>query len=109
MSYASVRPDVLYAWSGPSLLVVNTRGECAEGQRLSGYYFREARFVRTLQLRIDDHALMLRLWRNRNASSHFEMLSRQGTVHVVRQPPPQSIEAGFAAPLARRSKPSCAR
>src|SRR5436190_281931 len=48
---------MLYAWSGPSLLVVNTRGECAEDQRLSGYYFREARFVRTLQLRINGHAL----------------------------------------------------
>ncbi|HEU5258909.1 MAG TPA: glycogen debranching N-terminal domain-containing protein [Vicinamibacterales bacterium] len=53
MPYAVVRPDTLYAWSGPSLLVVNTRGECAEDQRLSGYYFREARFIRTLQLRIN--------------------------------------------------------
>ncbi len=56
MPHASVRPDMLYAWSGPSLLVVNTRGECADDQRLSGYYFREARFVRTLQLRINGHA-----------------------------------------------------
>src|SRR6185369_102478 len=48
--------DTLYAWSGPSLLVVNTRGECAEDQRLSGYYFRETRFLRTLQLRINGHA-----------------------------------------------------
>jgi len=52
----AVRPDTLYAWSGQSLLVVNTRGECAEDQRLTGYYFRETRFLRTLQLRINGHA-----------------------------------------------------
>lgn len=42
-----VRPDTLYAWKGPSLLVTNTRGECGPDQGLSGYYFREARFLRT--------------------------------------------------------------
>src|SRR4030095_12659820 len=55
MPHALVRPDTLYAWSGLSLLVVNTRGECAEDQRLTGYYFRETRFLRTLQLRINGH------------------------------------------------------
>jgi len=55
MPLAVVRPDTLYAWSGMSLLVVNTRGECGEDQRLSGYYFREARFLRTLQLRVNGH------------------------------------------------------
>src|SRR5258705_11894816 len=55
MPSAAVRPDTLYAWSGPSLLVVHTRGECAEDQRLSGYYFRETRFLRVLQLRINGH------------------------------------------------------
>jgi glycogen debranching enzyme len=55
MSLALVRPDLLYAWSGPSLLVVNTRGECSEDQRVSGYYFRETRFLRTLQLRVNGH------------------------------------------------------
>lgn len=53
--YAVVRPDTLYAWSGLSVLVVNTRGECTEDQRLTGYYFRETRFLRTLQLRINGH------------------------------------------------------
>jgi glycogen debranching enzyme len=38
------------------LLVVNTRGECGEDQRLTGYYFRETRFLRTLQLRVNGHA-----------------------------------------------------
>src|SRR5207244_1959950 len=33
--------------------VVNTRGECGDDQTLSGYYFREARFLRTLRLEID--------------------------------------------------------
>ncbi|PYR73917.1 MAG: hypothetical protein DMF87_24235 [Acidobacteria bacterium] len=55
MPHAVVRPDMFYAWSGPSLLVVNTRGECAGDQRLTGYYFRETRFLRTLQLRINGH------------------------------------------------------
>jgi hypothetical protein len=48
-------------------------------------------------LRVGDARVTLRFWRNRDASSHFEVLSRQGTLHVVRQPPPESIEAGFAA------------
>ena len=56
MPVALVRPDILYAWRGPSLLVVNTRGECGDGQPLSGYYFREARFLRTLRLEIDGDA-----------------------------------------------------
>src|SRR5262245_38764615 len=55
MPLAVVRPDMLYAWAGPSLLVVNTRGECAEDQRLAGYYFRETRFLRTLQLCVNGH------------------------------------------------------
>ena len=58
MPLAIVRSDTLYAWSGPSLLVVNRRGECGDDHRLTGYYFRETRFLRTLQLRINGH----RLW-----------------------------------------------
>jgi glycogen debranching enzyme len=53
MTVALVRPDILYAWKGPSLLIVNTRGECGPDQQLSGYYFREARFLRTLRLEIN--------------------------------------------------------
>jgi glycogen debranching enzyme len=53
MPVALVRPDLLYAWNGPSLLIVNTRGECDADQQLSGFYFREARFLRTLALEID--------------------------------------------------------
>lgn len=50
---ALIRPDVLYAWKGPALLLVNTRGDCGSDQHLSGYYYREARCLRTLRLEID--------------------------------------------------------
>ena len=53
MAFAAVRPDLLYAWLGPSLLITNTRGECGSDQQLSGYYFREARHLRTLALTIN--------------------------------------------------------
>jgi glycogen debranching enzyme len=35
------------------LLLVNTRGECGDDDQLSGYYFREARFLRMLRLEIN--------------------------------------------------------
>src|SRR5512145_2788633 len=53
MAVVVVRPDTLHAWKGPSLLVVNTRGECGPDQPLSGYYFREARFLSMLRLEIN--------------------------------------------------------
>jgi glycogen debranching enzyme len=53
MAIAFVRPEILYAWKGPSLLIVNTRGECGDDQPLSGFYFRETRFLRRLSLEID--------------------------------------------------------
>jgi glycogen debranching enzyme len=53
---ALIRPGQLYAWRGPSLLVVNTRGECGDDELLSGYYFREARFLRTLRLEVNGGA-----------------------------------------------------
>jgi glycogen debranching enzyme len=52
MPTAQVRPDTLYAWSGPSLLLVNTRGEC-DADRLCGFYFHEARFLSRLVLEIN--------------------------------------------------------
>src|SRR5947207_11607604 len=56
MPIALVRPDSLYAWRGESLLIVNTRGECGDDQALTGYYFRETRFLRNLQFRINGGA-----------------------------------------------------
>jgi glycogen debranching enzyme len=53
MAVAHVRPDILYAWKGPSLLITNTRGECSDGEPLAGFYFREARFLRTVALRVN--------------------------------------------------------
>ena len=53
MAVALVRPDTLYAWKGPSLLIVTTRGDCGEEEGLTGFYFREARFLRTLRLEIN--------------------------------------------------------
>lgn len=56
---SSVRPELLYAWRGPSLLVTNVRGECGADQQISGFYFREARHLRTLALEINAHRLWL--------------------------------------------------
>jgi glycogen debranching enzyme len=53
MSHVSVRPELLHAWHGQSLFVVNASGECGEDQTLSGFYFREARHLRTLRLVIN--------------------------------------------------------
>jgi glycogen debranching enzyme len=53
MAFAAVRPDILYAWRGPSLLITSTRGDCDAAQQLSGFYFREARHLRTLALHIN--------------------------------------------------------
>ena len=53
MSSVSIRPELLYAWHGQSLLIVNARGECSDDQTLSGFYFREARYLRTLRLLIN--------------------------------------------------------
>jgi glycogen debranching enzyme len=51
-----IRPGQLYAWKGPSLLLVNPRGDCGDDEQLSGYYFREARFLRTLRLDVNGHS-----------------------------------------------------
>ena len=56
MAIAFVQPHILYAWRGPSLLIVTTEGRCAADQPLSGYYFREARFLHILQLAINGEA-----------------------------------------------------
>lgn len=53
---AHIRPEQRYAWSGPSLLVTTRRGECDASESLSGYYFREARHLRTLRLRVNGTA-----------------------------------------------------
>jgi glycogen debranching enzyme len=56
MAIALVRPETLYAWAGPSLLITSVRGACGADQGLSGFYHREARFLRTLRLEITGEA-----------------------------------------------------
>jgi glycogen debranching enzyme len=56
---ALIRSGQLYAWKGSSLLVVNARGDCGTDEPLSGYYFREARFLRTLRLSVNGHSSWL--------------------------------------------------
>ncbi|HEX9945138.1 MAG TPA: glycogen debranching N-terminal domain-containing protein [Thermoanaerobaculia bacterium] len=53
MSTARVRPETLHAWRGPSLLIVDGQGRCGEEEPLSGYWFREARHLRTLRLEVN--------------------------------------------------------
>ncbi len=48
-----IRPDTAYAWNGPAVLITNCRGECADDLTLTGFYFRETRYLATLQLEID--------------------------------------------------------
>lgn len=53
MAVTLIRTSQLYAWKGPSLLIVDTKGECGPDESLSGYYFREARFLSTLRLTVN--------------------------------------------------------
>ena len=53
MTVAIVRPGILYAWNGPCLFIVTTRGDSGTHEPLSGFYFREARFLRTCRLELD--------------------------------------------------------
>ena len=50
---STVQPDVLFAWRGMSLLITDTRGECGREHPLTGYYFRETRFLSRLALEIE--------------------------------------------------------
>jgi glycogen debranching enzyme len=53
MATALVRAEILYAWHGSSLLVVTPSGMCEPSQALSGFYHREARFLRTLRVSVN--------------------------------------------------------
>jgi len=53
MTQALIRPGQLYAWAGGSLLITDARGRCGENLPLSGYYFREARYLSRCGLLID--------------------------------------------------------
>ncbi len=49
---ASIRPENLYIWRGPSLLITDPNG-VVTGKGLSGFFFRGTRFLRTLNFRIN--------------------------------------------------------
>ncbi len=59
MPNATVRTDERRAWRGQSLLVTDPRGECGDALALSGFYFREARFLRTMRFTINGEPLWL--------------------------------------------------
>jgi glycogen debranching enzyme len=82
MALALVRPDILYAWKGPSLLIVGMRGECSSEHPLSGFYFREARFLRTLRLEINGE----RPWLCEAASVGPELLTFNFVHPEIKQP-----------------------
>ncbi len=48
---ATQRPGVRYAWRGPSQLIVDEAG-AAGAHPLTGYFFRQTRFLRHLELRV---------------------------------------------------------
>ena len=53
MASATIRANERCAWHGQSLLITDLHGECGSALPLSGFYFRETRFVRSLCLRIN--------------------------------------------------------
>ena len=53
MSQVYIRPELLYGWHGQTLLIVGNRGDCGDEQTLTGFYFREARYLRTLRLTVN--------------------------------------------------------
>src|SRR2546430_43077 len=55
MSHVVLPFHELCAWRGQSLLATSSSGACDDSLPISGYYFREARFLRTLRLQIDGH------------------------------------------------------
>lgn len=54
---ASNQPGIRYGWCGPALLVTDTEGGCG-GVPLTGFFFRETRFLRELRFRINDEAAL---------------------------------------------------
>src|SRR5262245_31443377 len=53
MSPCFIRSNERYAWHGQSLLITNERGDCGSDNAMSGYYFREARHLRTMRMEVN--------------------------------------------------------
>jgi glycogen debranching enzyme len=47
-------------------------------------------------LRVGGARVTLRCFRDESGESRFEVVNKVGTLHIVRQPPPESLEAGLA-------------
>ncbi len=47
-------------------------------------------------LRLGGATATLRFWRDADGASHAEVLRKRGTLHLVRQPPPESLRAGVS-------------
>ncbi len=84
---------------------MSNAGEADDATPLTGFYFREARFLSTVRLQIDGQRPWLCeaaaiapdelqfVYTYANGRSQFEVLRKHGTLHVVRQPPPESLSA----------------
>jgi glycogen debranching enzyme len=59
MPRAEIRPDIRFAWRGPSLFMVDTEGRAGPSNALTGLWFRETRYLGTLAPRIDGTPLHL--------------------------------------------------
>jgi glycogen debranching enzyme len=47
-------------------------------------------------LRVGDAKVTLRFWREKNGAAKWEVLHQQGTLHVLRQPAPESLSATWS-------------
>jgi hypothetical protein len=46
-----------------------------------------------VDLRVGSASVTLRFSRDSDGRSHFDILHKRGTLHIVRQPPPESLNA----------------
>ena len=50
-------------------------------------------------LRVGDAAITIRFWRREDGTSDYQVLDKRGSLHVLRQPSPWSLTAGFGERL----------
>lgn len=58
------------------------------------------RELRLRGVRVGRASVDLGFFRGQDGKSHLDVLRKEGTLHVVRQPPPESISVGLAGPAA---------
>lgn len=47
------------------------------------------------RLRVGGATVSLRFWRDGEGDSHYEVLEREGTLHIIRQPPVDALNVGI--------------